>query len=105
MNAPLLHVCYTSRTTRFTLHCTRPLLSHPHTRPQVSYERTKALMDGFDPSCLSEFTHDGAHLVPTCTGAFKAVGTCSRSMHAVRMQRSKPYWLVLLLLTHSHLHQ
>eukprot|EP00798_Chlamydomonas_sp_ICE-L_P016257 gene16257-22433_t len=35
-------------------------------------ERTKLLMDAFHPSCFMEYVHPGAHMVPTCSGEFKA---------------------------------
>ncbi|KAG2497705.1 hypothetical protein HYH03_004442 [Edaphochlamys debaryana] len=38
----------------------------------VPPERTAALSACFPPSLISTFTHGGAHLVPTCSGDFKA---------------------------------
>lgn len=40
--------------------------------PQVPPERTQQLAACSPPSLVSWYTHGGAHLVPTCSGEFKA---------------------------------
>lgn len=39
---------------------------------QVPPDRSLELIAAFDPACVSTYEHAGAHLVPTCSGAFKA---------------------------------
>ena len=34
-------------------------------------ERTDQLKATFDPECVEQYTHNGGHLMPTCTGDFK----------------------------------
>lgn len=61
---------------------------------QVPWERTKALMDCFDPSShISVYEHEGAHLVPTCSGVFKQAmveflekAMAERGQHQLRQQ-------------------
>lgn len=38
---------------------------------QVPPDRSKQLIEAFHPSSCSVYEHSGAHLVPTCSGAFK----------------------------------
>ena len=39
---------------------------------QVPPDRSRELIDAFDPGFVSTYEHAGAHMVPTCSGAFKA---------------------------------
>lgn len=39
---------------------------------QVPSDRAVQLIDSFEPGCTHVYEHPGAHLVPTCSGAFKA---------------------------------
>ncbi len=37
----------------------------------VPADRTEAMIETFDAGCRQVFVHDGAHLVPTCSGEYK----------------------------------